>query len=129
MSTCRPHPRKLGTAGQRLGGSAALCHIRHDPVTPAGPGPAPPGHAGCFTLAAANVGKCQAVLCRDGRALPLSSAHTVRQEDEYRRIRQHNAIVTEVWGGGGRGGVLLSGQKYLGSVRVSLCVCVCVVVS
>ncbi|XP_046873020.1 LOW QUALITY PROTEIN: PH domain leucine-rich repeat-containing protein phosphatase 1-like [Hypomesus transpacificus] len=87
--------RKLGTAGQRLGGSAALCHIRHDPVTPAGPGPAPPGHAGCFTLAAANVGKCQAVLCRDGRALPLSSAHTVRQEDEYRRIRQHNAIVTE----------------------------------
>ncbi|XP_062311620.1 PH domain leucine-rich repeat protein phosphatase 1-like isoform X2 [Osmerus eperlanus] len=84
--------RKLGTAGQRLGGSAALCHIRHDPVTPAGPAPA---HAGCFTLAAANVGKCQAVLCRDGRALPLSSAHTVRQEGEYRRIRQHNAIVTE----------------------------------
>ena len=88
--------RKLGTAGQRLGGSAALCHIRHDPVSP--PGSA---HAGCFTLAAANVGKCQAVLCRDGRALPLSSAHTVRQEDEYRRIRQHNATVTEVGGGGG----------------------------
>ncbi|KAK7945566.1 hypothetical protein WMY93_001294 [Mugilogobius chulae] len=32
--------RKLGTAGQKLGGSAALCHIRHDPTDP----------GGCFTL-------------------------------------------------------------------------------
>ncbi|KAM3875805.1 PH domain leucine-rich repeat-containing protein phosphatase 1-like [Diretmus argenteus] len=80
--------RKLGTAGQRLGGSAALCHIRHDLVAPGERG-------GCFTLTAANVGKCQAVLCRDGKALPLSSTHTVKQEAEYQRVRQHNAIITE----------------------------------
>ncbi|AWP10482.1 putative PH domain leucine-rich repeat protein phosphatase 1-like [Scophthalmus maximus] len=80
--------RKLGTAGQRLGGSAALCHIRHDPVAPGGDG-------GCFTLTAANVGRCQAVLCRDGRAVQLSATHTVKEEAEYRRVRQHNAVITE----------------------------------
>uniref|UniRef100_A0A8C8JNH2 PPM-type phosphatase domain-containing protein n=1 Tax=Oncorhynchus tshawytscha TaxID=74940 RepID=A0A8C8JNH2_ONCTS len=77
--------RKLGTAGQKLGGSAALCHIRHDPTDP----------GGCFTLTAANVGKCQAILCRDGKPLPLSLLHSVGLEEEYRRIRQHNAIITE----------------------------------
>ncbi|XP_060770021.1 PH domain leucine-rich repeat-containing protein phosphatase 1 isoform X2 [Neoarius graeffei] len=77
--------RKLGTAGQKLGGSAVLCHIRHDPTDP----------AGCFTLTAANVGKCQAVLCRDGKALPLSLLHNIGLEEEYSRIRQHKAIITE----------------------------------
>ncbi|XP_060731146.1 PH domain leucine-rich repeat-containing protein phosphatase 1 [Tachysurus vachellii] len=77
--------RKLGTAGQKLGGSAVFCHIRHDPTDP----------AGCFTLTAANVGKCQAVLCRDGKALPLSLLHNIGLEEEYNRIRQHKAIITE----------------------------------
>lgn len=72
-----------------MGGSAALCHIRHDPV-------APGEHGGCFTLKAANVGRCQAVLCRDGKAMQLSTTHTVTEETEYRRVRQHNAIITEV---------------------------------
>lgn len=81
--------RKLGTAGQKLGGSAALCHIRHDTV-------APGEHASCFTLKAANVGRCRAVLCRSGRALRLSASHTVREESEYSRVRRHNAIITEV---------------------------------
>uniref|UniRef100_A0A671WFH7 PH domain leucine-rich repeat-containing protein phosphatase 1-like n=1 Tax=Sparus aurata TaxID=8175 RepID=A0A671WFH7_SPAAU len=80
--------RKLGTAGQRMGGSAALCHIRHDPV-------ALGEHGGCFTLKAANVGRCQAVLCRDGKAMQLSTTHTVKEEAEYQRVRQHNAIITE----------------------------------
>lgn len=80
--------RKLGTAGQRMGGSAALCHIRHDPV-------APGEHSGCFTLKTANVGRCQAVLCRDGKAMQLSTVHTVKEEPEYQRVRQHNAIITE----------------------------------
>ncbi|KAA8589360.1 hypothetical protein FQN60_012725, partial [Etheostoma spectabile] len=80
--------QKLGTAGQRMGGSAALCHIRHDPV-------APGDHGGCFTLKAANVGRCQAVLCRDGKAMQISTTHTVKEEPEYRRVRQHNAIITE----------------------------------
>ncbi|XP_051557049.1 PH domain leucine-rich repeat-containing protein phosphatase 1-like [Myxocyprinus asiaticus] len=77
--------RKLGTAGQKLGGSAVLCHIRHDPTDP----------AGCFTLTAANVGKCQAVLCRDGKALPLSLLHNISIKEEYKRVRQHKAIITE----------------------------------
>ncbi|XP_073777896.1 PH domain leucine-rich repeat-containing protein phosphatase 1 isoform X1 [Danio rerio] len=77
--------RKLGTAGQKLGGSAVLCHIRHDPTDP----------GGCFTLTAANVGKCQAVLCRDGKALPLSLLHNISIPEEYSRIRQHKAIITE----------------------------------
>uniref|UniRef100_A0A669B0B7 PH domain and leucine rich repeat protein phosphatase 1 n=1 Tax=Oreochromis niloticus TaxID=8128 RepID=A0A669B0B7_ORENI len=80
--------RKLGTAGQRMGGSAALCHIRHDPV-------ASSEHGGCFTLKAANIGRCQAVLCRDGKAMQLSHIHTVKDEAEYQRVRQHNAIITE----------------------------------
>ncbi|KAM9849127.1 PH domain leucine-rich repeat-containing protein phosphatase 1-like [Aulostomus maculatus] len=80
--------RKLGTAGQRMGGSAALCHIRHDPVAPA-------EHGGCFTLKAANVGRCQAVLCRDGKAMQLSTVHTVKEELERQRVRRHNAIITE----------------------------------
>lgn len=80
------HSRKLGTAGQKLGGSAALCHIRHDPTDP----------GGCFTLTAANVGKCQAILCRDGKPLPMSLLHNIGLEEEYRRIRQHRAIITEV---------------------------------
>uniref|UniRef100_A0A8K9Y5C2 PPM-type phosphatase domain-containing protein n=1 Tax=Oncorhynchus mykiss TaxID=8022 RepID=A0A8K9Y5C2_ONCMY len=82
--------RKLGTAGQRLGGSAALCHIRHGLVAPSDR-----GGGGCFTVTAANVGRCQAVLCRDGKALPLSTTHTVRQQAEYQRARQHHAIITE----------------------------------
>uniref|UniRef100_A0A4W5RH31 PH domain and leucine rich repeat protein phosphatase 1 n=1 Tax=Hucho hucho TaxID=62062 RepID=A0A4W5RH31_9TELE len=82
--------RKLGTAGQRLGGSAALCHIRHDLVAPSDR-----GGGGCFTVTAANVGRCQAVLCRDGKALPLSTTHTVRHQPEYQRARQHHAIITE----------------------------------
>lgn len=80
--------RKLGTAGQRMGGSAALCHIRHDPITPS-------EHGGCFTLKAANVGRCQAVLCRDGKAMQLSAIHTVKEEAEYQRVRRHNAVITE----------------------------------
>lgn len=72
-----------------MGGSAALCHIRHDPVVPG-------EHGGCFTLKAANVGRCRAVLCRSGKALLLSDVHTVREESEYQRVRRHNAIITEV---------------------------------
>ncbi|XP_063779068.1 PH domain leucine-rich repeat-containing protein phosphatase 1 isoform X2 [Pseudophryne corroboree] len=77
--------RKLGTAGQKLGGSAVLCHIKHDPMDP----------AGCFTLTSANVGKCQAVLCRGGKPLNLSKSYTVSCEEELKRVKQHKAIITE----------------------------------
>uniref|UniRef100_A0A5F9D3W6 protein-serine/threonine phosphatase n=1 Tax=Oryctolagus cuniculus TaxID=9986 RepID=A0A5F9D3W6_RABIT len=77
--------RKLGTAGQKLGGSAVLCHIKHDPVDP----------GGSFTLTSANVGKCQTVLCRNGKPLPLSRSYVMSCEEELKRIKQHKAIITE----------------------------------
>ncbi|XP_053101074.1 PH domain leucine-rich repeat-containing protein phosphatase 1 [Hemicordylus capensis] len=77
--------RKLGTAGQKLGGSAVLCHIKHDPIDP----------GGCFTLTSANVGKCQSVLCRNGKPLPLSRSYMMSCEEELKRIKQHKAIITE----------------------------------
>lgn len=80
------YSRKLGTAGQKLGGAAVLCHIRHDPVDPGGP----------FTLTSANVGKCQTVLCRNGKPLPLSRSYVMSCKEELRRIKRHKAIVTEV---------------------------------
>lgn len=42
------------------------------------------------------MGKCQAILCRDGKPLSLSLLHNIGLEEEYRRIRQHRAIITEV---------------------------------
>lgn len=80
------YPRKLGTAGQKLGGAAVLCHIKHDPVDPGGP----------FTLTSANVGKCQTVLCRNGKPLPLSRSYLMSSEEELKRIKRHKAIITEV---------------------------------
>ncbi|XP_034617986.1 PH domain leucine-rich repeat-containing protein phosphatase 1 [Trachemys scripta elegans] len=77
--------RKLGTAGQKLGGSAVLCHIKHDPMDP----------GGCFTLTSANVGKCQTVLCRNGKPLHLSRSYVMSCEEELKRIKQHKAIITE----------------------------------
>ncbi|XP_075682831.1 PH domain leucine-rich repeat-containing protein phosphatase 1 isoform X2 [Rhinoderma darwinii] len=77
--------RKLGTAGQKLGGSAVLCHIKHDPMDP----------GGCFILTSANVGKCQTVLCRDGKPLNLSKVYTVSCDEELKRVKQHKAIITE----------------------------------
>ncbi|ERE73753.1 PH domain leucine-rich repeat protein phosphatase 1-like protein [Cricetulus griseus] len=77
--------RKLGTAGQKLGGAAVLCHIKHDPVD----------LGGSFTLTSANVGKCQTVLCRNGKPLPLSRSYTMSCEEELIRIKQHKAIITE----------------------------------
>ncbi|XP_012581249.1 PREDICTED: PH domain leucine-rich repeat-containing protein phosphatase 1 [Condylura cristata] len=81
--------RKLGTAGQKLGGAAVLCHIKHDPVD----------LGGSFTLTSANVGKCQTVLCRNGKPLPLSRSYVMSCEEELKRIKRHKAIITEVRGG------------------------------
>lgn len=51
---------------------------------------------GSFTLTSANVGKCQAVLCRNGKPLPLSRSYVMSCEEELKRIKQHKAIITEV---------------------------------
>ncbi|KAJ8247340.1 hypothetical protein GJAV_G00245170 [Gymnothorax javanicus] len=78
--------RKLGVAGQKLGASALLCYIHHEPSDP----------AGYFSLTLANVGACQAVLCRDGQPLPLSRVFSLEQSaEETERVKQGKAIITE----------------------------------
>ncbi|POI34732.1 hypothetical protein CIB84_001515 [Bambusicola thoracicus] len=78
--------RKLGMAGQKLGSSAVLCYIHHDMADPASP----------FALTVANVGTCQAVLCRSGKPLLLSKVFSLEQcTEEAKRIKEQKAIITE----------------------------------
>ncbi|XP_041078129.1 PH domain leucine-rich repeat-containing protein phosphatase 2-like isoform X2 [Polyodon spathula] len=78
--------RKLGMAGQKLGASALLCYIQHDPGDP----------GSYFSLTLANVGTCQAVLCRDGQPLPLSRVFSLEQSaEETERVKLSKAIITE----------------------------------
>ncbi|KFV12178.1 PH domain leucine-rich repeat-containing protein phosphatase 2, partial [Pterocles gutturalis] len=78
--------RKLGMAGQKLGSSAVLCYIRHDVADP----------ASTFSLTVANVGTCQAILCRDGKPLPLSKVFSLEQcSEEAKRVKEQKAIITE----------------------------------
>ncbi|XP_036782822.2 PH domain leucine-rich repeat-containing protein phosphatase 2 isoform X2 [Manis pentadactyla] len=78
--------RKLGMAGQKLGSSALLCYIRPDTADP----------TGSFSLTVANVGTCQAVLCRSGKPVPLSKVFSLEQElEEAQRVKGQKAIVTE----------------------------------
>ncbi|XP_039619250.1 PH domain leucine-rich repeat-containing protein phosphatase 2 isoform X1 [Polypterus senegalus] len=78
--------RKLGMAGQKLGASAVLCYIHHDPADP----------GTYFSLSVANVGTCQALLCRGGQPLPLSVVFSLEQSpEETRRMKANKAIITE----------------------------------
>ncbi|KFU86647.1 PH domain leucine-rich repeat-containing protein phosphatase 2, partial [Chaetura pelagica] len=78
--------RKLGMAGQKLGCSAVLCYIRHDVTEP----------GSSFSLTVANVGTCQAVLCRSGKPLPLSKVFSLEQcSEEAKRVKEQKAIITE----------------------------------
>lgn len=79
--------RKLGMAGQKLGASALLCYIHREPSDP----------GGVFSLTVANVGTCQAVLCRDGRPVPLSKVYSLENcTEERERVKIGKAIITEV---------------------------------
>lgn len=79
--------RKLGMAGQKLGASALLCYIHRETSDPA-------GH---FSLTVANVGTCQAVLCRDGRPVQLSKVYSLENcTEEMERVKLSKAIITEV---------------------------------
>lgn len=74
-------------AGQKLGSSAVLCYIHHDTADP----------ASTFSLTVANVGTCQAVLCRSGKPLLLSKVFSLEQcTEEAKRIKEQKAIITEV---------------------------------
>ncbi|MBN3270642.1 PHLP2 phosphatase, partial [Polyodon spathula] len=78
--------RKLGMAGQKLGASALLCYIQHNAGDP----------GSYFSLTLANVGTCQAVLCRDGQPLPLSRVFSLEQSaEETERVKLSKAIITE----------------------------------
>ncbi|KAL1007256.1 hypothetical protein UPYG_G00084160 [Umbra pygmaea] len=78
--------RKLGMAGQKLGASALLSYIHHEPSEP----------RGYFSLTVANVGSCQALLCRDGQPLPLSKLFSLEQSsEEMERVKLSKAIITE----------------------------------
>lgn len=74
-------------AGQKLGASALLCYIHHEPSDP----------GGSFSLTVANVGTCQAVLCRDGRPVSLSKVYSLENcTEEMERVKLSKAIITEV---------------------------------
>uniref|UniRef100_A0A8B9HRW4 protein-serine/threonine phosphatase n=1 Tax=Astyanax mexicanus TaxID=7994 RepID=A0A8B9HRW4_ASTMX len=78
--------RKLGMAGQKLGASGLLCYIHHESSEP----------GSYFSLTVANVGTCQAVLCRDGQPLALSKVFSLEQSaDEMERVKTAKAIITE----------------------------------
>ncbi|XP_027034244.1 PH domain leucine-rich repeat-containing protein phosphatase 2 isoform X2 [Tachysurus fulvidraco] len=78
--------RKLGMAGQKLGASALLCYIHHESSE----------SSSYFSLTVANVGNCQAVLCRDGHPLALSKVLSLEQNaEEMERIKTAKAIITE----------------------------------
>lgn len=73
-------------AGQKLGASALLCYIHHEP-----------SDSGGFNLTVANVGTCQALLCRDGRPVPLSKVYSLdNSTEEMERVKLSKAIITEV---------------------------------
>lgn len=74
-------------AGQKLGASALLCYIHHEPSEP----------GGYLSLTVANVGTCQAVLCRDGRPVPFSKVYSLENcTEEMERVKLSKAIITEV---------------------------------
>ncbi|KAI4880886.1 hypothetical protein NFI96_008408 [Prochilodus magdalenae] len=78
--------RKLGMAGQKLGASALLCYIHHESSEP----------GSYFGLTVANVGTCQAVLCRDAQPLVLSRVFSLEQSgEEMERVKTAKAIITE----------------------------------
>lgn len=78
--------RKLGMAGQKLGASALLCYIHHEPADP----------GGSFSLTVANVGTCQAVLCRNGQPVMLSKVYSLENStEEMERVKKNKAIITE----------------------------------
>lgn len=74
-------------AGQKLGASALLCYI-HREQSDSGAN---------LSLTVANVGTCQAVLCRDGRPVPLSKVYSLENStEEMERVKLSKAIITEV---------------------------------
>ena len=78
--------RALKNAGQYLGSSALVCHIRRCE-----------DNSKKFYINLANCGDTATVLCRAGEALVLTQSHTVVDDrEEASRIFRSDGIITEV---------------------------------
>lgn len=81
-------------AGQKLGASAVLCYVHHESSEP----------GSYLSVTVANVGTCQAVLCRAGRPVPLSKVYSLEHcTEEMERVKLSKAIITEVTDAGHEG--------------------------
>lgn len=79
--------RKLKASGQRLGASTILCHISASDLD----------NYEDFAVSIANVGHCEAVLCRQGEPLRLSRLFTVLGDPlECDRVRRNDGMITDV---------------------------------
>ncbi|XP_035678538.1 PH domain leucine-rich repeat-containing protein phosphatase 2-like isoform X2 [Branchiostoma floridae] len=75
--------KRLGSVGQKLGSSGVFCHLQRLAED-------------AYTLHLANVGTCQAVLCREGVAVSLSRCHTlVGAPEEGVRVMDVDGMFTE----------------------------------
>ena len=78
--------RELGDAGQRLGASACVMHIRRMAAN----------QMNHYTLQLSNVGDVEAVLCRRGEAVLLTRKFTTYDRMECHRVYKNGGIITEV---------------------------------
>lgn len=77
--------RALGETGQKYGCSAVLCHIHHV------------RKRGVYLLHTANTGLGEAVLCRGGRVVPLTTAHSpATNPSERTRIVEAKGFISQV---------------------------------
>ncbi|KAL3859952.1 hypothetical protein ACJMK2_010131 [Sinanodonta woodiana] len=77
--------RCLKAAGQKLGATAAVCHILK-----------PDENSNHYVLNVANVGDVEVVLCRRGEAVCLSRLFTIQaNKEECKRICKSDGIITE----------------------------------
>lgn len=80
--------RKLKSTGQKIGASAAVCHLRK----------LPDGNDGStkYWITVSNVGMVQVVLCRNGQSIPLTHCFSVSTDrSECIRIQKSDGIITE----------------------------------
>lgn len=80
--------RKLKSTGQKIGASAAVCHLRK----------LPDGRDGStkYWITVSNVGMVQVVLSRNGQAIPLTHCFSVNTDrSECIRIQKSHGIITE----------------------------------
>ena len=76
--------RKLGEIGTQFGSSAVVSHIHMLPN-------------GSYVLNAANTGLGEAILCRSGRAVPLTTPHNPAVNvNERTRIADTRGFVSQV---------------------------------